>query len=263
MNALIPVDDLARLLNHAGERWAAMDHEDRLAFCRCAGKFAAAEREKGTPHMTDFGQRKIEVIKVWRAHAGLGLKEAKEAVESCPVSLAGPDASGRQVADLDAFARALRQAGATVKMMLGIPTDIARAEGVADGLGEAYGLLADLDRPASDPPAEDADSRVRASIEAHVAGRTMKKMVPAEGAEEVVEVPVWWVSGFGDTGPRMEFIGSVYGGEMADRTYLDVVCEGVVWDVHTRGKLTVRVPRRYLEPPAPIDLGAVDAEGEE
>ena len=34
--------------------------------------------------LQSFGEKKINVIKVVRAHTGLGLKEAKELVESAP-----------------------------------------------------------------------------------------------------------------------------------------------------------------------------------
>ncbi|MBE6953008.1 MAG: 50S ribosomal protein L7/L12 [Clostridia bacterium] len=47
---------------------------------------APAEEEKTefTPVLADFGAKKLDVIKVIREITGLGLKEAKEFVESCP-----------------------------------------------------------------------------------------------------------------------------------------------------------------------------------
>ena len=51
-----------------------------------AGGAAAAEEEKTefTPHLTAFGDKKIQVIKVVREITGLGLKEAKELVDKAP-----------------------------------------------------------------------------------------------------------------------------------------------------------------------------------
>ena len=50
------------------------------------GGGAAAEEEKTefTPHLTSFGDKKIQVIKVIREITGLGLKEAKELVDKAP-----------------------------------------------------------------------------------------------------------------------------------------------------------------------------------
>jgi hypothetical protein len=63
------------------------------------------------PVMTDWGTKKIEVIKVWRRCTGAGLKEAKEAVESCPTPLPRDLAYGYCKAD---FVADLEEAGATV-----------------------------------------------------------------------------------------------------------------------------------------------------
>ena len=53
-----------------------------------AGVVAAAEPEEEQTEfdvvLTDFGPKKINVIKVVRALTSLGLREAKEAVESAP-----------------------------------------------------------------------------------------------------------------------------------------------------------------------------------
>ena len=51
-----------------------------------AGPAAAAEEEKTEfdVELTSFGEKKMDVIKIVRAITGLGLKEAKEAVEGAP-----------------------------------------------------------------------------------------------------------------------------------------------------------------------------------
>ncbi len=60
--------------------------------------------------LTDFGPKKINVIKVVRQLTNLGLKEAKELVEGAPANIL--EAVGKEVAD-DAKAK-LEEAGAKV-----------------------------------------------------------------------------------------------------------------------------------------------------
>ncbi|PHS24182.1 MAG: 50S ribosomal protein L7/L12 [Methylophaga sp.] len=52
-----------------------------------AGGAAAAEQTEFDVVMTSFGANKVSVIKAVRALTGLGLKEAKDLVESAPVSV--------------------------------------------------------------------------------------------------------------------------------------------------------------------------------
>ncbi|MFB3063995.1 MAG: 50S ribosomal protein L7/L12, partial [Gammaproteobacteria bacterium] len=51
------------------------------------GEEAAAEQTEFAVVMTSFGANKVPVIKVVRALTGLGLKEAKDLVESAPASI--------------------------------------------------------------------------------------------------------------------------------------------------------------------------------
>ena len=48
---------------------------------------AAEEKKEFDVHLTSFGDKKINVIKVVRAITGLGLKEAKDLVEGVPSEL--------------------------------------------------------------------------------------------------------------------------------------------------------------------------------
>lgn len=48
------------------------------------GGAAAEEKTEFDVILASFGEKKINVIKVVRAHTGLGLKEAKELVDGCP-----------------------------------------------------------------------------------------------------------------------------------------------------------------------------------
>ncbi len=51
------------------------------------GEAAAEEKTEFDVMLTGVGDKKIQVIKVVRAISGLGLKEAKELVESAPVAV--------------------------------------------------------------------------------------------------------------------------------------------------------------------------------
>ncbi len=62
--------------------------------------------------LTDFGPKKINVIKVVRQMTSLGLKEAKDMVESAPINVL--EAVGQEVAN-DAKAK-LEEAGAKVEI---------------------------------------------------------------------------------------------------------------------------------------------------
>ena len=75
---------------------------------------AAAEEEKTNfdVELTAFGDNKIAVIKVVRSLTSLGLKEAKEAVESAPKVLI----VGAKKEDAEAAKAQLEEAGATVTL---------------------------------------------------------------------------------------------------------------------------------------------------
>lgn len=81
-----------------------------------AGPAAAAEEEEEKTNfdveLTAFGSNKIAVIKVVRSLTSLGLKEAKEAVESAPKVLI----EGAKKEDAEAAKAQLEEAGATVTL---------------------------------------------------------------------------------------------------------------------------------------------------
>ncbi len=62
--------------------------------------------------MTGFGDNKVAVIKAVRGITGLGLKEAKDAVEGAPTTLK----EGVSKAEADDFKKQLEEAGATVEI---------------------------------------------------------------------------------------------------------------------------------------------------
>ena len=78
------------------------------------GAPAAAEEEKTSFDvvLTGAGQQKIQVIKVVRAVTGLGLKEAKDLVDSAPK----PVKEGIAQDEADSIKAQLEEAGATVEV---------------------------------------------------------------------------------------------------------------------------------------------------
>ncbi len=78
-----------------------------------AAAVAAAPVEEKTEFdvvMTSFGEKKVEVIKVVRALTGLGLKEAKDAVEGVPSTIK----EGIPKAEAEDIKKKLEEAGAKV-----------------------------------------------------------------------------------------------------------------------------------------------------
>ncbi len=80
-----------------------------------AAAAAAAPVEEKTEFdvvMTSFGEKKVEVIKVVRALTGLGLKEAKDAVEGVPSTIK----EGIPKAEAEDIKKKLEDAGAKVEI---------------------------------------------------------------------------------------------------------------------------------------------------
>ena len=73
---------------------------------------AAEEQTEFDVVMESFGANKVSAIKAVRALTGLGLKEAKGAVEGCPVTLK----EGVSKAEAEEAKEALEAAGATVEI---------------------------------------------------------------------------------------------------------------------------------------------------
>ena len=77
-----------------------------------AGGGAAEEKTEFDVVLTEFGGNKIAVIKEVRSLTGLGLKEAKELVESAPK----PVKEGASKDEADEIAKKLETAGAKVEI---------------------------------------------------------------------------------------------------------------------------------------------------
>jgi large subunit ribosomal protein L7/L12 len=77
-----------------------------------AGAAAAEEQTEFKVILSAFGENKVGVIKAVRTITGLGLKEAKDLVESAPA----PIKEGVSKADAAEFKKQLEEAGATVEV---------------------------------------------------------------------------------------------------------------------------------------------------
>ena len=90
LNAIaeMPVMELVELIEAAEEKFG-VDASAAVAVAGPAAGEAAAVEEKTEFDvvMTSFGANKVAVIKAVRAATGLGLKEAKEVVESAPKAI--------------------------------------------------------------------------------------------------------------------------------------------------------------------------------
>ena len=76
------------------------------------GGEAAEEKTEFDVALADMGSNKVSVIKAVRAITGLGLKEAKDKVESAPCVLK----EGVSKEEADNFKKQLEEAGATVEL---------------------------------------------------------------------------------------------------------------------------------------------------
>lgn len=112
----MPVMELVELINELEEAWG-VSAAAPVAVAAAAGPAgdAAAAAEEQTEFdviLTGFGDNKVAVIKVVRAVTGLGLKEAKELVESAPSPL--KEGAGKDEAE--DLKKQLEEAGATVEV---------------------------------------------------------------------------------------------------------------------------------------------------
>ena len=114
LNAIaeMPVMDLVELIAAAEEKFGV----SAAAAVAVAGPAAAAEvAEEQTEFdvvMTSFGANKVSVIKAVRGATGLGLKEAKEVVESAPTSIK----EGVAKEEAEELKKTLEEAGAEVEL---------------------------------------------------------------------------------------------------------------------------------------------------
>jgi len=110
--SLIDITDLVKMMEEKFGVSAAAP----VAMAAPAGGGAAAaaveEKTEFTVVLKSTGEKKVEVIKAVRAITGLGLKEAKDLVESAPATVK----DGANKDDAAKFKKELEAAGATVEV---------------------------------------------------------------------------------------------------------------------------------------------------
>ena len=110
--SLIDVTDLVKMMEEKFGVSAAAP----VAVAAAGGGAAAAapveEKTEFTVALKATGEKKVEVIKAVRAITGLGLKEAKDLVESAPATVK----EGVNKDDAAKFKKELEAAGATVEI---------------------------------------------------------------------------------------------------------------------------------------------------
>jgi large subunit ribosomal protein L7/L12 len=109
----LTVMEAAELSKMLEEKWG-VSAAAPMAVGAAAGGGEAAAEEKDTfdVMLTNFGEKKINVIKEVRAITGLGLKEAKDLVEAAPKAVK----EGASKEDAEKFKEQLEAAGATVEL---------------------------------------------------------------------------------------------------------------------------------------------------
>jgi large subunit ribosomal protein L7/L12 len=108
----LSVLELSELVKEFEEKFGVSAQPVAVAGGAAAGGEAAEEKTEFDVVLTDAGAKKINVIKVVRALTGLGLKEAKEAVEGTPATLK----EGISKEDAEEAKKQLEEAGAGVEL---------------------------------------------------------------------------------------------------------------------------------------------------
>ena len=109
-----PIMEVVDLVKMLEEEWgvsAAAPVAVAAAGAADAGE-AAEEKTEFDVVLTSFGGNKVSVIKTVRTMTGLGLKEAKDAVEGTPSTIK----EGASKEDAENFKKQLEEAGATVEL---------------------------------------------------------------------------------------------------------------------------------------------------
>lgn len=110
--SLIDVTDLVKMMEDKFGVSAAAPVAAAAAGGGAAATAPAEEKTEFTVALKATGEKKVEVIKAVRAITGLGLKEAKDLVESAPATVK----EGVNKDDAAKFKKELEAAGATVEV---------------------------------------------------------------------------------------------------------------------------------------------------
>ena len=106
--------DLSELIKDMEEKFGVSAAAAVAVAAPAAGGDAVAEEEKDEFDviLTSFGEKKVGVIKAVRAITGLGLKEAKDLVESAPAAVK----EGIAKAEAEDFQKQIEEAGGSVEL---------------------------------------------------------------------------------------------------------------------------------------------------
>ena len=111
----LSVLEVSELVKELEEKWgvsAAAPVAAVAAAPAAGGEAAAEEKTEFDVVMTSFGGNKVAVIKAVRALTGLGLKEAKDAVEGAPTTVK----EGVSKDEAEDVKKQLEEAGASVEV---------------------------------------------------------------------------------------------------------------------------------------------------
>ena len=111
----LSVLEVTELVKELEEKWgvsAAAPVAALAAAPAAGGEAAAEEKTEFDVVMTSFGSNKVAVIKAVRTLTGLGLKEAKDAVESSPTTIK----EGVSKDEAEDVKKQLEEAGASVEV---------------------------------------------------------------------------------------------------------------------------------------------------
>jgi len=107
--------ELSELISEMEEKFGVSAAAAAVAVAAPAGGDAggaAEEKDEFDVILTGFGDNKVAVIKAVRGATGLGLKEAKEMVESAPTPLKEAAPKG----EAEELKKTLEEAGASVEL---------------------------------------------------------------------------------------------------------------------------------------------------
>ncbi|MGI9261465.1 MAG: 50S ribosomal protein L7/L12 [Woeseiaceae bacterium] len=110
-----PIMEVVELVKMLEDEWGVSAAAPVAVAAAGGGADAGAAAEEKTEFdvvLTSFGDNKVAVIKAVRTITGLGLKEAKDAVEGAPSTVK----EGASKDDAEGFKKQLEEAGAAVEL---------------------------------------------------------------------------------------------------------------------------------------------------
>ncbi|MDF1630884.1 MAG: 50S ribosomal protein L7/L12 [Alcanivoracaceae bacterium] len=110
--AELSVLELVELISAFEEKFNVSAAAVAVAAAPGAGAAAAEEQTEFNVVLTGFGDKKVGVIKAVREATGLGLKEAKDMVESAPAVVK----EGISKADAEELKKKIEEAGGTAEL---------------------------------------------------------------------------------------------------------------------------------------------------